>query len=101
MNAAWSASEVSGAYAKRRGGADVVDEAPALSDPAGQFIAEGRLQRVKVLEHSQPDAQTALVTVAVDADNPSGETLSIVYDIELWRSDDGHWLVAFADLTAG
>lgn len=74
---------------------------PALSDPAGQFIAEGRLQRVEVLDQSQPDSQTALVTVAVDADNPSGETLSIVYAIELWRGDDGHWLVAFADLTAG
>lgn len=74
---------------------------PALSDPAGQFIADGRLQRVEVIEQSQPDSQTALVTVAVDAHNPSGETLHVVYDIELWRSDDGYWLVAFADASAG
>lgn len=74
---------------------------PALSDPAGQFIDDGRLQRVEVLEQSQPDTQTADVTVAVDADNPTGETLHVVYDIELWRSDDGYWLVAFADLTTG
>lgn len=74
---------------------------PALSDPAGQFITDGRLQDVEVLEQSQPDAHTAYVTVAVDADNPAGETLHVVYDIELWRSNDGYWLVAFADLTAG
>lgn len=72
---------------------------PALSEPTGQFITNGRLQRVDVLDMSQPDDQTALATVAVDADNPAGDTLHIVYAIELWRSDDGHWLVAFADPT--
>lgn len=66
---------------------------PALSDPAGQFLPDARIDHVEVSNEHQADSTTASATVAITAADPSGATLHV----ELWRSDDGYWLVAFAD----
>lgn len=76
----------------------VAGHLPALSDSTGQYLADASLDTIETLTTSEPDPNTARVTVAAEASNPNGDRLSIVYDLELWRSADGYWLVAFADV---
>lgn len=70
----------------------------ALSDPTGQWLPNSDLQAVDVVDIEQLDTKTAAVTVRVEALDEAGALGTLTYDIELWLSDDGYWLVAFADV---
>jgi hypothetical protein len=71
---------------------------PALSDPAGHWIPNGQLQRVDLVDKQQLDHQTATAEAHVEILDEIGTLTTIIYDIELWLSDDGYWLVAFAEV---
>ncbi|MFV0307595.1 MAG: hypothetical protein ACK5OX_07615 [Desertimonas sp.] len=72
---------------------------PALSDPNGQYVANGRLTAIEILDSVTVDDITATATIAVTAEGADGQVLSLTYDIEMWRADDDYWLVAFAEAT--
>jgi hypothetical protein len=70
----------------------------ALSDPIGQWLPNSELQAVDVIDSEQLDPETAALTVRVEAVDEAGAAVTLTYDIELWLSDAGYWLVAFADV---
>jgi hypothetical protein len=71
---------------------------PALSDPTGQYVADGRLDNVNS-ENLIIDGHRAFVTVSINARAPDDSAATLTYDIELWRATNSYvWLVALAGL---